>query len=126
VSLKDATVVSLGAVIIFGVLLHFSKDHAGTSTPVKAAAFSRQLGETFQCTHGFLAAFTAKDAKKVGELIRAGDKKALEVMALQGRIIAVKTGTTVTIEDRDIWNTTESFRVQGNPDTRYASIGQVR
>ena len=54
------------------------------------------------------------------------DKKALEVMALQGRIIAVKTGTTVTIEDRDIWNTTESFRVQGNPDTRYASIGQVR
>jgi hypothetical protein len=48
------------------------------------------------------------------------------VMALQARIIAIKAGTTVTPEDRDIWNVTESFRVQGNPDTCYASIGDVR
>jgi hypothetical protein len=89
-------------------------------------AFSRKIGETFQCGHGFLATFTAKDAQRAGVLIRAGDKNALSLMALQGRLIAIKAGTTVTIEDRDIWNATESFRVQGNPDTCYASIGEVR
>jgi hypothetical protein len=73
-----------------------------------------------------LATFTAKDAQRAGVLIRAGDKNALSLMALQGRLIAIKAGTTVTIEDRDIWNATESFRVQGNPDTCYASIGEVR
>jgi hypothetical protein len=65
-SLKATTVVAFVAVIMFGILLHFSKDHSGTSTPVKAAAFSRGVGETFQCTHGFLATFTSNDAKKAG------------------------------------------------------------
>jgi hypothetical protein len=94
--------------------------------PARAPEVSRKIGETFQCGHGFLATLTKKDAEKAGELIRGADKSALSVMALQGRLIAIKAGTTVTIEDRDIWNATESFRVQGNPDTCYASIGEVR
>lgn len=97
----------------------------GASTPAiaTAPAFSRRIGETFKCAHGFLAALTEKDAEKVGELVRAGDKTALYTMALQGRLISIKAGTTVTLEDRDIFNVTESFRVRGNPDTCYASIG---
>jgi hypothetical protein len=97
-----------------------------TPTIATAPAFSRRLGETFECAHGFLATLTEKDAEKVGELVRAGDKTALYMMALQGRLIAIKAGTTVTLEDRDIFNVTESFRVSGNPETRYASIGEVR
>jgi len=130
-NLKTQTVIAFAGLIVFVIVLYFSGQHTGTSTAppsTRAAgpAFSRRIGEMFQCGHGFLATFTAKDAGKVGELVRAGDKHALEVMALQGRLIAIKSDTTVTIEDRDIWNATESFRVQGNPDTRYATIGEVR
>ena len=130
INLKTTTVIAFAGLIVFVIVLHFSDQHSGTAapttTPATAHAFSRQVGETFQCGHGFLATFTAKDAQRAGVLIRAADKNALSLMALQGRIIAIKAGTTVTIEDRDIWNATESFRVQGNPDTRYASIGEVR
>jgi hypothetical protein len=128
-NLKTTTVIAFAGLIVFVIVLYFSGQHTGTSTPAQIAAapaFSRKIGETFQCGHEFLATFTAKDAQRAGVLIRAGDKNALSLMALQGRLIAIKAGTTVTIEDRDIWNATESFRVQGDPDTRYASIGEVR
>jgi hypothetical protein len=130
-NLKTTTVIAFVGLIVFVIVLYFSGQHTGTSTAptstrAAAPAFSRKVGETFQCGHGFLATLTPKDAQRAGVLIRAGDKNALSLMTSQGRLIAIEPGTTVTIEDRDIWNATESFRVQGNPDTRYASIGEVR
>ena len=127
-NLKAVTITAFGALLVMIIGLYFAGQHTGTPThtTTSAPAFSRKLGEVFQCSHGFMATLTPNDAERAGELIKAGDKKALTVMALQGRFIAIKKGTTVTIEDRDIWKGTESFRVQGDPDTRYATIGEVR
>jgi len=69
-NLKTATVIAFAGLAVFVIVLRFSDRHAGNSTraTAPAPAFSRPIGETFQCGHGFLATFTAKDAKKAGEL----------------------------------------------------------
>ena len=127
-NLKAITITALAGLLVMIIGVYFAGQHTGTPThtTTSAPAFSRKLGETFQCSHGFLATLTPKDAERAGELVRAGDKRELTVMAAQGRLTVIKKGTTVTIEDRDIRKATESFRVQGDPDTRYATIGEVR
>jgi hypothetical protein len=61
----------------------------------------------------------------VRDLIKEQDRKAIQTMALQGRVIPVKKGTVATIDDIDVWKALEVFRIRGNPSTLYAEIGMI-
>ena len=124
--LKIAVVLFIGYIVIDGLVS--TSQHWGltpTPTPSRGKMPSELIGKTFTCGNGFIAAFTAEDAERVRDLIKEQDRKAIQTMALQGRVIPVKKGTVATIDDIDVWKALEVFRIRGNPSTLYAEIGMI-
>lgn len=126
-NLLGALVIIIVAVLIFS---NYKPDSVSwTTRPVPGAPTGRMpsqlIGKTFACTNGFLAALTADEAERLQEFIKDNDKAAIMVMAVHGRVPAIKKGSTATIEDIDIWNGVEQFRVRGNPTSLYTTIGMI-
>lgn len=86
---------------------------------------SDRLGQTYPCRFNVLAAFNVEDAKRLRDLIHEQDKQAITTMVLQGRVTLVKKGSLATIEDIDVWNRVEKFRVRGNPSDLWVEIVMI-
>jgi hypothetical protein len=124
--LKIAVVLFIGYLVIDGIVRDNQHPGVTPTTHTTSTPEPNRIGETFATTHSFLAMRSENDAEKAFTLFAAKDDEALKTMALQGRMTLVKSGTTVTLEDRNIFTGVDAFRVRGNPDTSYAVIGQVR
>jgi hypothetical protein len=119
------TLLTVLAVVLVVLLIIGALQNVGNKN-APAPEFSTHLADTVALSHTVLATRTSDDAARMGDLIRAGDKSALEKMALQGRLTVVKVGATVTLTARDIFKSVEAFRERGNPDTQYTGIGEIR
>jgi hypothetical protein len=124
--LRIAVVLFLGYIAIDALLNMKDNPFHSTASPPAAAPEPNHIGDTFVTTHSFISLYSANDAAKAFKLFADNDSAALKSMAFQGRMTLIKQGTTVTLEDRDIFRGVDTFRVRGNPDTSYAVIGQVR
>jgi hypothetical protein len=47
-------------------------------------------------------------------------------MVFQGRVVFVKKGAVVHVEDWDAWRNIETIRASGEPDTMYTSVNAGR
>ena len=117
------TLLAVLALLLVGAFINPPAFQPKTSQAPEA---SSKVGDTFAVTHRFLAERTESDAKKAFDLVAHHDKRALEMMALQGRLFVIESGTTVTLEGRNIFAGVDTFRASGKPDQEYAVIGEVR
>ena len=132
----NRTALNLIGLLVIGVLIVATHKPAPNNPPVgkdvtspsmsTSEIRSKLVGKTFACADPFLATFTAEEAEHVEELVKDSDTTAIKVMALQARVLPIKRGTTVTIEDIDFWKGVERFRVRGNPTSLYTAVGAIK
>ena len=72
------------------------------------------------------AARTPDDSERLKALIQDHDTGAIKKMVLQGRVVFIKKGTVVHVEDWDAWRNIETIHVAGEPDAMYTTDGAGR
>jgi hypothetical protein len=114
---------TLIVLLVVGSFWSVSKHQPTTSSSSSPQEnLSDRLGKTYPCRLDILAAYNVEDAKRLRDLIHEQDKQAITTMVLQRRVTLVKKGSLATIEDIDVWNRIEKFRVRGNPDDLWVEI----